>query len=362
MNENISEILNEFKAAKLNFEIKAENDVILPDYKGSTFRGVFGYVFKDVMCISYESVCETCNFDAVCMFKKIFDSPPPSNSSRLKNYSSVPHPYVIEAPLETKNFYKKNEIIKFSLILIGQAIFLFPYFAYSFGLAGRKGIGKMRRGKFKLFNIINDKNNEKLYNYKKEELVSLSNYYTINDFVENTVNTSNSVNNENKLNKNINITLKNGCFSVSLNFITPTRIVFNEKLISKLEFHIFIRNILRRISNLNFFHCITESKSTIRNTINNINNNDNDNDNNINFNYYIEKAYEVKTKNDVQWQSVDRYSNRQKKHIKISGFTGNVLFEKVPIEFLWIIKLGEFIHLGKNTTFGNGKYIIKSII
>ncbi|RZD18093.1 MAG: CRISPR system precrRNA processing endoribonuclease RAMP protein Cas6 [Candidatus Acididesulfobacter diazotrophicus] len=375
MNKNISEILNEFKAAKLNFEIKAENDVVLPDYKGSTFRGVFGYIFKDVMCISYESVCETCSFDMVCMFKKIFDSPPPSNSSRLKNYSAVPHPYIIEAPLETKNFYKKNEIIKFSLILIGQAIFLFPYFAYSFGLAGRKGIGKMKRGKFMLFNIINDKNNEKLYNYKEGELVALSNYYTINDFVENMVNTSNSVNNENQLKKNKDIKLKNGYFSVSLNFITPTRIIFNEKLISNLEFHIFIRNILRRISNLNFFHCVTEYN---KNNDNNTNNGDNisinndisnhsqegyiNNNNNINFNYYIEKAYSVKAKNNLKWWSVDRYSNRQKKHIKLSGFIGDVLFENVPSEFLWIIKLGEVIHIGKNTTFGNGKYKIVSII
>ncbi len=392
MNENISEILNEFKAAKLNFEIKAENDVLLPNYKGSTFRGVFGHIFKDVMCISYESVCETCSFDTVCMFKKIFDSPPPSNSSRLKNYSAVPHPYIIEAPLETKNFYKKNEIIKFSLILIGQAIFLFPYFAYSFGLAGRKGIGKMRRGKFMLFNIINDKDNEKLYNYKREELISPSNYYTINNFVENTVNTSNSINDENKLKKNKDINLKNGYFSVSLNFITPTRIVFNEKLTSNLEFHIFIRNILRRISNLNFFHCTKEyNKNKNNDNDNSINNGDNisiNNDisnyniegyknnnnkmdgninggiinNDINFNYYIEKAYSVTAKNNLKWCSVDRYSNKQKKHMKLSGFIGEVLFENVPSEFLWVIKLVELIHIGKNTTFGNGKYKILSII
>lgn len=59
---------------------------------------------------------------------------------------------------------------------------------------------------------------------------------------------------------------------------------------------------------------------------------------------------------------MDRYSNRQKKHIKLSGFIGDVLFENVPSEFLWIIKLGEVIHIGKNTTFGNGKYKIVSII
>ncbi|RZD16161.1 MAG: CRISPR system precrRNA processing endoribonuclease RAMP protein Cas6 [Candidatus Acididesulfobacter guangdongensis] len=387
MNEKISAILNDFKIAKLNFEIKTENDTLLPDYKGSTFRGVFGHIFKDVMCISYENECETCNFKSVCMFKKIFDSPPPSNSSRLKNYSSLPHPYIIEPPLETKNFYKKNEIIKFSLILIGQAISLFPYFAYSFGLAGRRGIGKMKQGKFSLFNIINDKNKEKLYDFKKEELLPLRNYYTVKDFIEKTKDcccTGNSgiakdsgsnvlkqfvpydtiglktdrtaisaENNNNQLYKCSNISKKE-IFSVNLDFITPTKIIFNEKIVQNLEFHVYIRNLLRRISNLNFFHCVNSD-----NKKNEINDNP---DNNIDFNYYIEKAYGVRANNNLKWKSVDRYSNRQKRHMKISGFTGKISFENVGQEFLWIIRVGEIIHLGKNTTFGNGKYEIDSII
>jgi hypothetical protein len=375
MNEKILDILSDFKIAKLNFEIKTENDTMLPDYKGSTFRGVFGHIFKDVMCLSYENECGTCSFQSVCMFKKIFDSPPPSNSSRLKNYSSLPHPYIIEPPLETKNFYKKNEIIKFSLILIGQAISLFPYFAYSFGLAGKRGIGKMKQGKFSLFNIINDKNKEKLYDFKKEELLALRSYYTIEDFVGIKNGGSNILNafvqdgktgvetekiavsaaGSDKQPHNCNNRSNNGIFSVDLNFITPTKIIFNEKIVQKLEFHTYIRSLLRRISNLNFFHCVN----------NNNNNKDEINDNpdkNINFNYYIEKAYSVAAKNILTWKSVDRYSNRQKRHMKISGFTGEILFENVEQEFLWIIKLGEIIHLGKNTTFGNGKYKINYIV
>ena len=107
---DVSAIFKDFKTAKINFEIKAENDVVLPDYKGSTFRGVFGHIFKDVMCVSHSGDCEECSFDKVCMFKKIFDSSPPSNSIRLRNYSDVPHPYIIE-PLLVLNlpFNKKNK-------------------------------------------------------------------------------------------------------------------------------------------------------------------------------------------------------------------------------------------------------------
>ena len=327
---DIKKIFKDFKAAKFNFEIKAETDVVLPDYKGSTFRGVFGHIFKDVMCISHSGECGECSFDKVCMFKKIFDSPPPSGSLKLRNYSAVPHPYVIEPPLDQKNFYKKNEIIKFSLILIGQAISLFPYFAYSFGLAGKEGIGRQKKGKFIITKIINDKDKEVLYYYKNDELKSLNNYYSINDFTSKD-------------------SYKDERFLVNLKFITPTRIMFNEKLVSEPEFHIYVRNALRRISNLNFFHCINDAGKLELEL-------------ELDFNYYIEKSLDISSKKSLKWYSLDRYSNRQKTHMKLSGFIGDISFENVPYEYLWIIKLGELIHIGKNTTFGHGKYSLVSII
>ncbi len=162
-------------------------------------------------------------------------------------------------------------------------------------------------------------------------------------------------------------------FSVNLKFITPTRIMFNEKLVSEPEFHIYVRNTLRRISNLHFFHCV--------NTNNNDNKFNDSNDKNgemsiskteksaalnsaseLDFNYYIEKSLEVNSKKSLKWYSLDRYSNRQKTHMKLSGFIGDISYENVPYEYLWIIKLGELIHIGKNTTFGHGKYSIVSII
>ena len=335
---DIKKIFKDFKAAKINFEIKAENDVFLPEYKGSTFRGVFGHIFKDVMCISHTGECNSCSFDKVCMFKKVFDSPPPSNSLKLRNYSAVPHPYVIEPPLDQKNFYKKNEIIKFSLILIGQVISLFPYFAYSFGLAGKKGIGRQKKGKFIITKIMNYKDGELLYYYKNDELKPLNGFYAIDDFIQEN-------NNEN--------------FSVNLKFITPTRIIFNEKLVSEPEFHMYIRNALRRITNLNFFHCINRN---VDDTDKSIPNNEPQPELELDFNYYIEKSMPINSKKSLKWYSLDRYSNRQKTHMKLSGFIGDLSFEKVPYEYLWIIRLGELAHIGKNTTFGHGKYAITSIL
>ena len=45
---------------------------------------------------------------------------------------------------------------------------------------------------------------------------------------------------------------------ITLTFLTPTRVVFGEHLTSTLDFHVVIRTLLRRVSNLAYFHAGTE--------------------------------------------------------------------------------------------------------
>ncbi len=327
--------LKDLKIAKIEFTLNTLCDTVLPTYKGSTIRGAFGHVFKDVMCIVHHGICDKCNFVSLCIFKKIFDSPAPTDSKRLRNYQSLPHPYIIEPPQDFKNMYVKSEKIKFSLILIGSAVSFFPYFAYAFGLAGLKGLGRRKAGKFEIIKIINEKDNFELYNIKTEEFKYINSFYTFDDFIK-----------KDAVREDRN-------YTSILNFETPTRIVFDARPTSKLEFHIFIRNLLRRISNLYFFYC----KENDPNDTGTVDREGED----IDFEYYIEKAYNVKISNDLQWTSHARYSNRQHKQMKLSGFIGKSVFLNTPPDFLWIIRLGELLHVGKNTTFGLGKYKIEYI-
>jgi len=41
----------------------------------------------------------------------------------------------------------------------------------------------------------------------------------------------------------------------TLKFITPTRLVFGEKIVKDLTFDILIRQLLRRVSLISYFHC-----------------------------------------------------------------------------------------------------------
>lgn len=114
---------------------------------------------------------------------------------------------------------------------------------------------------------------------------------------------------------------------------------YNEKLTPALEFHILIRNLLRHISLLSYFHCEKELD--------------------LDYKGLIEKSQEIKIKkSDLRWYDWERYSNRQETRMMMGGFIGSITLEGNFEPFLPFLLLGEYLHVGKGTSFGLGKYEI----
>jgi hypothetical protein len=89
----------QFRLARFRFSIKAgPKGLVLPAYKGATFR----------------------------------------------EYESIPRPFVLEPPLETKREYLPGETLHFNLLLFGRAIQYLPYFIIVFREMGEEGLGKGR--------------------------------------------------------------------------------------------------------------------------------------------------------------------------------------------------------------------------
>ena len=77
------------------------------------------------------------------------------------------------------------------------------------------------------------------------------------------------------------------------------------------------------------------------------------------FQSYIEESEKVKTvSNDLQWFDWERYSTRQKQKMTLGDVPGQVKYEGNLESFMQILKLGEYIHVGKGTSFGLGRYEI----
>ena len=53
---------------------------------------------------------------------------------------------------------------------------------------------------------------------------------------------------------------------------------------------------------------------------------------------------------------VKRYSSTQDSRVYLRGMEGRVVFDAISEEYLPYVLAGELLHIGKNTSFGFGRY------
>ncbi|MBD3181139.1 CRISPR system precrRNA processing endoribonuclease RAMP protein Cas6 [Candidatus Poribacteria bacterium] len=309
-------MLADLEIAKFAFHLQAEESGYLPSYKGSTLRGGFGYIFRSVVCSNNKSDCKECKSRKDCAYSYIFETSPTDIDEKFSGYSDIPRPFVIESDENRNRYFEVGNRLQFDLILIGKAIDYLPYFIFSFDELGSKGLGRDRTS-FILQEVCG-------FDFEKKQWEPI--YYPEEKFLKAELPTVKAgqlaFESQNKL---------------KLQFITPTRIKYRGKYICDLEFHVMMRNLLRRISLMMIFHGGIEPD--------------------FDFNDLITKAKEIDVSQwDLGWQDWNRYSTRQKTRMKLGGFTGDVEYMGDISNFITFIALGELIHIGKNATFGLGKY------
>ena len=315
--------LPSFRVARYRFDLEAIDPLHLPLYKGSTFRGGFGYAFKKMVCSQPNwRTCNPCVRGNDCPYGYIFETTVPADSEVLRSLRELPVPFILEPPVDDKRFYQPGERLSFDLVLIGRAINYLPYFLLAFQEVGRNGIGNPR-GRYILHRILN------LHPWRStSELVY--------DGVEIRVGGRDlSISNIDVLQRSEEVATN----QLVLHFLTPTRLKYRKEIVDFPEFHILIRNLTRRLSSLAYFHC-----GDLWNT---------------DFRGLNEEAGRVQaSRNGVKWLDWERYSGRQNKRINLGGFAGEVTYDGDLETFIPLLITGEIVHVGKGTVFGNGMYRI----
>lgn len=309
------------------FSLESKDVILLPSYKGSTLRGGFGNAFRRVVCALRKTDCSDCILKEKCVYSYVFETPPPSDTTMMRKYSAAPHPFIIEPPPERKHAYKLGDTITFGLTVIGRAVDYLPYFIYTFEELGKTGIGK-GRGKYELKQVSVQKSEGGI---EEAGVIYLSDTKTLRPVKAARLNLESTVFNPEAL----------GDGALSLSFLTPTRLIYDGHLADDLEFHVLIRQLLRRISLIHYFHCGGEPSLW-------------------DFKGIIEKAKEVESvKSGLKWYDWERYSARQDAKVKMGGFVGEIKFAGDIGPFMPLINAGEILHVGKGTAFGLGRYKIQ---
>ncbi len=314
--------LKDFSFAYYKITLVPESVILMPARnKGNILRGAFGTSLKRLVCSVPEIPdCDFCVLRDRCAYTLIFNPTGLSKTKRIRNH---PRGYIIKPPLSTDKEYTGSTPFCFGFILVGNRIDYLPFVIVPLMELGRVGIG-LNRGRFKLRSI------ESIKGERTVPLYDPATNTVKNDYLR--------ITGKELLNRAE--ALHSG--AVTLRFLTPTRIRFNptgERGMSRVvrvpEFHHIIRRLRDRINALSIAYCGGPLD--------------------IDFRGLAERAMLVRTKEArLKWVEVKRRSRRSGKVHDQSGFVGSITFEGELMEFLPLLLIGEYVHVGEDAVFGNG--------
>lgn len=302
---------------KYHFFCRLQSATILPYYKGSTFRGVFGNALKMVVCALKRQECPDCLLRERCLYPLVFETPPGSTGKAPSRIAAPPHPFVIEPPLSTDTLFKAGDSFDFQFLLFGEVNQNLPYFIYAFDQVGKLGIGKRvegKRGQFALERV--ESSGRVIYSGHDNKLRLGDSFDTL--------------------------TLRKPEWPsgtrlrLKLILLTPLRLKFQNRLKAELPFHVLVRAMLRRVSSLMDFYGEGEPP--------------------LDYKGLVRGAEAVQVLNsDLRWFDWERYSGRQDQEMLMGGMVGWVTYEGEIGPYLPLLEFCEHSHLGKQTSFGLGK-------
>ncbi|MCX7634921.1 MAG: CRISPR system precrRNA processing endoribonuclease RAMP protein Cas6 [Syntrophales bacterium] len=305
---------------RYSFRAVFQEEAVLPEYKGSTFRGVFGHALKTVVCALKLRTCEDCLLQARCLYPAVFEGPrkdeiPPE----ARRPPDPPRPYVIAPPLETKERYQPGDPFAFTLILFGPINENYAYFIYAMEQMGMMGIGRRVNGRAASYVLENVETAGRLVYEKKGRVLHKGPFTT--DIPAASL-------------------IAEGPFpeqeQLGIRLLTPLRLKYQNRLTPELPFHVLIRAALRRAATLYEVYDGGEPP--------------------LDYGGLVHRAQKVRlVSSQTRWLDWRRYSNRQERDMFMGGIIGEAIYEGPIGEFMPLLRFAEIAHLGKSTTFGLGR-------
>ncbi|MFH1491563.1 MAG: CRISPR system precrRNA processing endoribonuclease RAMP protein Cas6 [Pseudomonadota bacterium] len=328
---------------KYRFTCRLDDEAVLPPYKGSTFRGVFGHALKRVVCALKRQECEECLLKNRCLYTKVFETRLTLDMPDGSRISTPPHPFVMEPPQTEKTAFLKGEDMACDLLLFGEANYSLPYFVYAFEQMGTIGVGRRINGNRGRFALMTVKSGKKTLYSETDRKLNLSGpvqelvlpdpgiFPTGGQTAQRGRKFATATSELEQFNERD--------LRVRVRLETPLRLKFENEIRADLPFHVLARAMLRRVSSL-------------------LNTWD-DGEPALDYKGLIQRAEDIRTvKSSLEWFDWRRYSNRQEREMFMGGMLGSVTYEGKLGEYLPLLDFCEKVHLGKNTSFGLGKVAV----
>lgn len=302
----IEQALN-IRYVKLHFTLEFTEDTVLPKNKVSALRGGMGQMLLRLNCIKDRN-CEYCDFESECIVRRMMYSKLTQKPEYMKQGDSLG--YVFECD-DYEEIYYEGDTLSFNLILFGRNIVYFQQYLQAFTYLGIEGLGK-NHSKFIIIQITNTRN-KLIY---ENNNIYMENYVVskVIDYVRYRMN----------MQKNENTVI----------FSSPLTIKYRGEFIQRFDLEAIIAAVIRRIHMLD---CLEELGLEP-----------------------IERFDSIPDYNNIEIIDtyVSRYSSTHNDKVKLRGIRGSMYIHELDDNLKMLLHAGELIHIGKNTSFGFGKYTL----
>ncbi len=299
--------------SRFRFVFRALDPLRMPPYSGSAWRGLLGHGLRRSVCVTRQPDCTGCLLAGSCLYSTFFESPG-RYSGVPERGAAVPHPFVLSIAPDEPREYAPGETLTLGINLIGDASKPLPYLVHALEQAGRRGIGK-GNGRFELLGVQAEPDLGRggwLPVYSPEQ---------------------------GHMNRPPAVSRQWGAppAGVELTFTTPLRIKRHGKLVGPGEFALdhLLQQLSRRfdlLSRLYADHGRPAFSPTAGTSIR-------------------------LTRSRLSWHDWTRYSSRQGDLMHMGGLIGGLVLEGQGLQELWPwLWLGQWLHLGKATSMGLGRY------
>ena len=133
------------EVAALDFHFRARQQMRMPGYMGSAWRGGFGHALRRAVCVTGLPTCPGCLFEASCVYPYLFETAPGGEDGILAGcYDRVPNPFVLAPPWDEGRLMPAGGETGLRLALIGRAVEHAGFASQAVIEAGLRGLGPDR--------------------------------------------------------------------------------------------------------------------------------------------------------------------------------------------------------------------------
>ena len=364
----LNDALCPFTLLRLRVVLASDRLLRMPAQQGSTIRGALASSLKELVCVRRElPQCQPCPLVEDCAYPYFFETIPPAGTPGTRGFEQFPRPYVITYPAQrtpagrtaepgaagerppedgaaeqdedraNEDPCSRHEI---GLTLVGRAIPLHMYLALALRNLENRGIGAGRThfGLESIDVLGLDGGRHQIYDGQSGMLLAPEPVTTGSEVVKEATNAARAAGGSPAQKAGQRNEARSP--GVVVRFVSPTALNHQGKAAAVPEFHVLVRNVIRRISLLSVGHCRYRMD--------------------LPFGDFIAAAEECELRRvntrRVSWQ---RHSARQVNRVPMSGFLGEVEYDSKALPFLPLLALGSLVHAGDNSAFGMGRYLVR---